>query len=605
MSGARVTAKWLRQRGTMIAGALLAMMALGAASWHLAASGLADVVEYRSPYTFRIEPAGVTGSLTRRLVLVIVDGLGFAGVDEMPVLKDIGSRGAAFSLLVSQPSLSFPGWTTLLSGAPPEISGVTTNGFKGPVPVDSLFDAAGRAGLKTALVADEEWKALLGASVARAAYVGASRATDAASSKKADDAVLQAAIGEIDRGDARFIVVHFSSVDAAGRASGAAGAAYQAASAEVDARIAKILAELDLTSDTMIVTSDHGHTPRGGHGGWEEDVVRVPFVAAGAGIVAPEKPGTELSWTSARHVDVAPTCAALVGASVPMHSQGRVLFEALDAPEHVASERAIRQAEAREAFARLYLGALGRRLPALEPISAAALLHNDGRYADATKLALEIDGGVAAAIADGREGMVRRARIVCALAGALLFAGLLVGLVVLAGRGARNLEIPVMGAAVYFAAFYALVFVRGIAFSMSMFNSESEVVPFFTGRMLDSAVCGALAAAVSGWLSWRARRRLGEALSAGATCVYLIVLALVVQAVVFAVGDGVRFTRYLPDLHRAFKYYVDLLQIAVIGASSPALAGLAVGAWWVARRAASSRRSVRRRKHHAMSGTGR
>ena len=35
------------------------------------------------------------------------------------------------TLLAPQPSLSFPDWTTLLSGAPPYISGVTTNWFEG------------------------------------------------------------------------------------------------------------------------------------------------------------------------------------------------------------------------------------------------------------------------------------------------------------------------------------------------------------------------------------------------------------------------------------------------------------------------------------------
>ena len=611
MSGAgRRTARRLRGRGLrgrelVIVLIFAVMIGLGAISWHLATLGLKDVVEYRSPYSFPIGPGNSTARVTQRLVLVIVDGLGFAGVDEMPVLKDIGSRGAAFSLLVSQPSLSYPGWTTLLTGAPPEISGVTTNAYRGAVRVDSLFDAARRAGVRTALIASEDWKVLFGASVVRATYVDATAAAEVAASKKADDEVLRAALGEIERGDARFLVVHFSSVDAAGHASGAASAAYGAASAEVDARIGKILASLDLTSDAIVVTSDHGHTRRGGHGGWEENVIWVPLVAAGAGIVTPEHPSAEISWIPARHVDVAPTCAALLGTSVPTHSQGGVLFEALDAAEHVVSERAIRQAEARRAFAEGYLRVLGRRLPAIEPASSAALLHNDSKYTEATELALEIDGRIVKAISGARERLLGMGRLVSIPASAVVLGGLAWGLALLAGGSARNMSIPVMGAVIYFAAFYGLVLVRGIAFSMSMFNSESEVMPFFTWRMADSALCGMVAVAVSGWLAWETRRRPLDALLTGLTCVYLIVFALALQVATFVVGDGVRFTHHLPDLHRAFKYYVDLLQTTVIGVSSPVLTGLSIGVWWLRRCAEVSPRGTRRRRHHSMSGGSR
>lgn len=602
----RLRGRRLRGGGPAIVLAFAVMICLGFVSWRLATSGLEDVVGYRSPYSFAIEPGESTARVTRRLVLVIVDGLGFGGVDEMPVLKDIGSRGAAFSLLVHQPSFSYPGWTTLLTGAPPEISGVTTNAYEGAVLVDSLFEAARRAGVETALVASEDWKALLGTAVGRATYVDAVAAADAAASEKADGDVLRAALGEIERGDARLVVVHFSSVDAAGHASGAASSAYAAASAGVDARIGKIVASLDLTSDTIIVTSDHGHTPRGGHGGWEEDVIRVPLAAAGAGIVTPERPGAEISWVPARHEDVAATCAALLGIPVPAHSQGRVLFEGLDAAPHVVAERAIRQAEARRAFAEGYLRVLGARPPAVEPISNAVLLHNDGKYDEATELAFQIDSQVLRAMSGARRRFLGAQRLVSIPAILVVLGGLAWGLAIISGRRVANLRIPVVGAAVYFAAYYGLVLARGIAFSMSVFNSESEVAPFFAWRVADSAVCGLLATGVSGWwLAREARKRPLDALLAGLACVYLIVFTLVLQVAAFVAGEGVRFTHYLPDLHRAFKYCVDLLQTAAIGVSSPVLAGLSVGVWWLRRRGGAVPGGVRRRTRHSTSGRAR
>ncbi|MCR4402142.1 MAG: alkaline phosphatase family protein [Firmicutes bacterium] len=586
--------------------AFAVIMCLGVVSWRFSTLGLEDVVGYKSPYSFAIEPGEPTSRLTRRLVFVIVDGLGFIGVDDMPVLKDIGSRGAAFSLLVHQPSFSYPGWTTLLTGAPPEISGVTTNAYDGAVPVDNLFKAAQRAGVRTALVASQDWKGLLGAAIADATYVTTPAAHDASGNAKADDDILRAALAEIERDDAGFLVVHFSSVDAAGHAAGAASSAYAAASAAVDARIGKIVANLDFTNDTMIVTSDHGHTPRGGHGGWEEDVIRVPFVAAGAGIVTPEEPGAELSWMPARHEDVAATCAALLGVPVPVHSQGRVLFEALDAPSHVVAERSIRQAEARSAFAKEYVRELGMRPQALEPISNAVLLHNDGKYEEATELASEIDSQALRAISGARRRLLGAKRLVSVPALLTLVGGLVWGLALIVGGRVANLKVPVIGSALYFAAYYGLVLAKGVAFSMSVFHAESEVTPFFMWRMVDSIVCGTLAAAVSGWwLAREERARPLDAFLAGLACVYSIVLALVLQVACFVGVEGVRFTHHLPDLHRAFKYCVDLLQTTAVGVSSPALAAVSAGVYWLRRRGGVLSAGISGRSGHSASGRAR
>jgi arylsulfatase A-like enzyme len=66
------------------------------------------------------------------------------------------------------------------------------------------------------------------------------------------------------------------------------------------------------------------HRPKGQHGTTAE--LDVAFLLAGAGVragVAPSGP---------RHVDVAPTIAALLGIDPPAGAQGRVLTEALDLP---------------------------------------------------------------------------------------------------------------------------------------------------------------------------------------------------------------------------------------------------------------------------------
>jgi hypothetical protein len=91
-----------------------------------------------------------------------------------------------------------------------------------------------------------------------------------------------------------------------------------------DHALGRALARVDLSQDAIIVTADHGHTNRGGHGGVEPEVMYVPLIAAGAGI----KPGA--SANDARLIDIAPTVAALLGIPAPGHGLGRTLDELLD-----------------------------------------------------------------------------------------------------------------------------------------------------------------------------------------------------------------------------------------------------------------------------------
>ena len=75
--------------------------------------------------------------------------------------------------------------------------------------------------------------------------------------------------------------------------------------------------------DAIIVTADHGHTDRGGHGGISPQAIDVPLVMAGRG--SDMAPG---STTRASSI-LAPTAAALLGISAPGHGLGRTLVEAL------------------------------------------------------------------------------------------------------------------------------------------------------------------------------------------------------------------------------------------------------------------------------------
>jgi hypothetical protein len=111
-----------------------------------------------------------------------------------------------------------------------------------------------------------------------------------------------------------------------------------------DLILERVLGPVDLTTSTIVLVADHGHTDSGGHGGLEPEVVDVPLVMAGAGV----RPGVTL--VDAYLVDVAPTIAALLGLPAPGHALGRTLVEALTyAPEEA---RALRDVDGRR-WARL------------------------------------------------------------------------------------------------------------------------------------------------------------------------------------------------------------------------------------------------------------
>jgi hypothetical protein len=73
-------------------------------------------------------------------------------------------------------------------------------------------------------------------------------------------------------------------VDEAGHQAGAASATYAAAVARLDREMLPFLERLDLGQDLAVVTADHGHTARGGHGSPAPELREVGLCLAGRGV---------------------------------------------------------------------------------------------------------------------------------------------------------------------------------------------------------------------------------------------------------------------------------------------------------------------------------
>ncbi|MEO8843583.1 MAG: alkaline phosphatase family protein [Kofleriaceae bacterium] len=289
-----------------------------------------------SPYA-QVEPIVTdphTPRLTDRVVLITIDGL---GIDEshLPFLDELRARGIAAIAAVPYPTISRPNYVTILSGVPPEDSGVRANRVRIPVAVDSVMDRVQAAHLRVATTGDFGMMPSLFARHTRSlSDIGwiaqGTRITPPApitwpvdEARRAPSlAALAPIIADFAARDFAFVPVLVLDVDRAGHAEGV-GETYRATAIAVDRMLRAALAAVDLSTTTVIVTADHGHVAPGGHGGTEREVAHVPLILVGKGVVA----GAQLE--DPRLIDVAPTVAALLGLPAPGHAEGRALVEAL------------------------------------------------------------------------------------------------------------------------------------------------------------------------------------------------------------------------------------------------------------------------------------
>ena len=108
-------------------------------------------------------------------------------------------------------------------------------------------------------------------------------------------------------------LIHPVRVDTAGHDHGAASREYKEAVAKVDEELLQLLGSLDLQQDLVVLTSDHGHSASGGHGGTASEIAMVLTCFAGP-TIRPE--ASELVSDSRI---IAPTLSVLLGLPFPKH----------------------------------------------------------------------------------------------------------------------------------------------------------------------------------------------------------------------------------------------------------------------------------------------
>ncbi|MGO1048744.1 alkaline phosphatase family protein [Crossiella sp. CA198] len=278
-----------------------------------------------------ISPAAAVSPAPKVLVIGI-DGLLVSRIADAtaPTLQGLQRTGTeARSLLYANPmaaTSSGPGWSTILTGAWPDQHGVKENSFAGNRLAEypdwlSRVEAAD-PGKDTWAAMD--WKPIgdrvIGDKIDTKIVLDGDRDGYVAH----DATIVQRAEAHLrnDRADASF--VYLGQQDIVGHNKGAASPEYLAELARMDGYVKRLLDAVAARSSRaeekwlVMITTDHGHTPGGGHGGPSLDERSTFILATGDGVPA-AKPRTtrlvDLAHTALTHLAVTPD-AKLAGRSL-------------------------------------------------------------------------------------------------------------------------------------------------------------------------------------------------------------------------------------------------------------------------------------------------
>ncbi len=222
----------------------------------------------------------------------------------------LAQEGTRVDMRMPVPTLSGPGWATILTGVPAEQHGVTNNQLFGNrlVMFPDLLSRAFYADQTTVTFAAAGWSPLVDPAstgpviherreqqLAGLHYVisreGEQRGytvTDAEITDYADFALRQDVAVDVG-------FVYFCGTDEAAHLFGTEGPEYRRAITRIDTHVARILARVEERAARgepwlVAAVTDHGHRPEGGHGGGSDRETASFVLARGYGRPNPDWP---------------------------------------------------------------------------------------------------------------------------------------------------------------------------------------------------------------------------------------------------------------------------------------------------------------------------
>jgi len=278
-------------------------------------------------------------ALSARVVLVVVDALRadtFFG-DAFAKFRQAHPEAASGVVRTSPVSMSTAGVRSIATGTFPDLFDVLHNWDNVASTLPNVPGLARDAGRQTAIFGDSIWRDLFpkGFVIAETElnlpriifYLRAETIVDEIRVKRLADRLRKQPPPD-------FLVLHLVGLDHAGHRRGVKSAGYADVARETVAHIEKIVGLLPADT-TVLLTSDHGATDSGGHGGASEAETTAPLFAFGGGIAAGAR-------VNIHQIDLAPTLSCLLGLPFPASSLGRPAVElfAESAPARLGRLRA-------------------------------------------------------------------------------------------------------------------------------------------------------------------------------------------------------------------------------------------------------------------------
>lgn len=347
---------------------------------------------------------GVSARAHNRVVLMIVDGLGYRRAVDPSLMPHLSARlrvSAAGTALASFPTITPSGLRAIIAGHRTASEPQMPTGIRTSSESDSILARAAKAGLNCFVVGQFSWEPLFpsahGAQLTTIAHGGIEVRYDhdkIEDMSRYDEEVLRAAEPVVSgqRGRWDLLVLHLFESDVIGHALGTATGVYPAHLRWLDQRIEQFSRRVEESGPTtFLLLADHGQADDGTHGGLTNVERQVPFVLWGAG-VKPGKLGTFPLY------DAAPTVAALLGVPPPALTEGWPRLEAMqltarqraDILRDLFEQRLGRWAAVKEAFPWI-LGDPSQRRTEFEALyaakkfdAAAAMCENSIRTLDKT-----------------------------------------------------------------------------------------------------------------------------------------------------------------------------------------------------------------------------
>ncbi|MBI5336180.1 MAG: alkaline phosphatase family protein [Mycolicibacterium rufum] len=278
---------------------------------------------------------------TPNILVIGVDGTNLSKILANPLNTNLfglmqGGTTAA-STIVGHTTISNPSWTSILTGAWGEKTGVINNVFtpwtydKWPTVFNQL------EGLNSAIetTAISDWDVITGIAGAGSTPVDNNvyftQVAGDTDWSKTDDRVgdaTEAAIAGADLTVPNFIFSYFVGVDENGHMHGGDSPEYAAAIQNVDRNVGEILAAVAASGEqwTILVVTDHGHQPQKGIGhGFQSPPETSTFVIANGGGFDPG--AINLTYSI---VDITPTVVTLFGGQPSADSDGESLTDQSD-----------------------------------------------------------------------------------------------------------------------------------------------------------------------------------------------------------------------------------------------------------------------------------